>query len=33
VITYRLCLTAVQTVTICLAAVSLSNLALLGSIS
>jgi hypothetical protein len=33
VITFRLCLTAVQSATICLAAVSLSNLALLGSIS
>ncbi len=31
--TFRLCLIAVQSVTICLAGVSLSNLALLGSIS
>lgn len=33
VLTFRLCLTAVQAVTIGLAAVSLSNLVLLGSIS
>ncbi len=33
VFTFRLCLTAVQAVTICLAGVSLSNVALLGSIT
>ena len=33
VFTFRVCLTAVQSVTICLAAVSLSNLMLLGAIA